>query len=333
MDATISLALYTFIPIAAMTLMYRFLAGPAAERMDLRGLDVHKPVKVMVKETGGISIYAGIVSVLLISYIVDGYVHAPYLLLTSTALFLSGLVDDMLRLDALTKVALTGTASLALLLDKEIKYTLLLPFLGEARLTILYPLVIVVAVMVSANMFNMADTINGSMLIAAVFALTASLYGYAYLNGFKLTTTLAVMIGIGIVLVYALTRNIFPAAYFNGDSGSLVVGGVLAAIAIISKTEVVFLVATLPLVLNGFQIISSIKGLAEKASIPRPTRVGRDGCIFPILRGKGDEETPVTLVQLFVLRKCLREEEILAAYTLVMSISFAVAIATLALLK
>ncbi len=310
---------YILIPLLSTVIAYYTILDRIALLLGLQGRDIHKPYTVFVKETGGIGIYIGITALLLVDYLF-GNPHAFYLLLTATTLFIVGLIDDLLRLDGLTKVALTSIASIPLLLDNHVYYTILLPFIGLTKLTIIYPVLILIAITVSSNMFNMADTLNGTMLIASIFTVLAILAGIIY-NGRSEYAPL--LLGLLAVLGYAFSNNIYPAKYFNGDTGSLTIGGLLAALALVTKTETIFLLATLPLVFNGFQILSTIKGFREKSTIPRPVLV-RKGCLYASLSEK--RETPPTLIQFLLLRGCLKEYEAIAAFTFIMLVSFLVAI-------
>ena len=126
---------------------------------------------------------------------------------------------------------------------------LLLP-LGYA-----FPLFAMFVMIGSSNAVNLTDGLDGlatvpTIIVAAVFALISYLVGnrlfadYLQLNHVpgvgELAIFCAALIGAGLGFLW---YNAPPAAVFMGDTGSLALGGALAAVAVAVKHEVVLMIA------------------------------------------------------------------------------------------
>lgn len=132
-----------------------------------------------------------------------------------------------------------------------------LPFVKTplVDLGLLYYPFIVLAVIAIANAINFADGLDGlasvpSGLLAAVYAVFAYIIGnsvaakylwFPYVPGAgELVVALAALVG---ALAAFLWFNAYPAEVFMGDTGSLLIGGVIAASAVLLKQELLFLIA------------------------------------------------------------------------------------------
>ena len=155
--------------------------------------------------------------------------------LASTFVLVLGILDDRFELDAVTKLAGQGLAACILLFFGI--QILWLPINGIIVLpTNIGQLLTVVIVVVIINAVNFVDGLDG--LAAGIVAISAAaFFGFSYLlaveNGFSragapsLVTALVIGACIGF-----LPHNLYPARIFMGDSGSMVLGLVLAAAAI-----------------------------------------------------------------------------------------------------
>ena len=286
----------------------------------LYGVDVHKPWRPRVPETGGVALLAGLLASLAPLLLVDPR-GAAALLLAGLWLWLLGLLDDRFRLDPVSKPLLSAGAALPLLaLGVASGYTRL-PFIGWVRMSIVYPFLLVAGMSISSNMFNMVDCLNG-MMASAGLIVGWSMLAAALIAGHAPAPWIAGLAGMVAVLGVHLYYNWYPARVFNGDSGSLLVGGVLLAYAVYLHLEYVFIAASLPLVLNGFTILSSIRGFRERREIPRPTSVTGEGLIV----ARRDPSAPITLIRLLTLRRGLREDEVVKAFIIVMVFSSTLAV-------
>ena len=89
----------------------------------------------------------------------------------------------------------------------------------------------------------------------------------------------------------------YPSKIFPGDSGTLAIGAMYGAIAIVGGIELIGVFAILPAILNSFFYLTSMKDFVEHKNIKvRPTRVLSDGTI----EAESNENAPITLVRLIV---------------------------------
>ena len=129
-----------------------------------------------------------------------------------------------------------------------------------------YPLFIVFVVVAVANAINFADGLDGlavlpSGLTAAVFAFfaylawnqtSADFFGFVSIYGIQDVVVFASAV-VGACFGF-LWFNGYPAQMFMGDTGSQALGGSLAAIAILSKQELLFCIAGGIFVFEAFSV-------------------------------------------------------------------------------
>lgn len=293
--------------------------------------DAHKKGRPMVPHGGGMALMASMT----VTSAISAWLYPFYSLqialfwLTSAFAFAVGLVDDLVVLRGETKTALTVIAILPIALG-AIFYpgTITLgrpraPFVGRMRLTIVYWLLLPLAIAGPANAVNMLDVMNGIMpgtMMVASLSIIASSYVLAEELGLIL----------GFMLLGALVGyypyNKYPAKIFNGDSGSLMVGAGIGAIAVLTRQEIVSLVALAPQVLNAFFVVSSIGGLKEHRELgARPIKVLSDEKLVANL----DTSAPLSLTRLMLLLGgSSNEREIAKAYLLLQGVASAFSIIT-----
>ncbi|MBX5464291.1 MAG: phospho-N-acetylmuramoyl-pentapeptide-transferase [Clostridia bacterium] len=133
-----------------------------------------------------------------------------------------------------------------------------LPFVS-ARLDLgrLYPLLVWLIVLAASNAVNLTDGLDGllsatTLPVAAAYAWIAVAAGQA-----GLAVSLAALFG---GLLGFLVFNRHPARIFMGDTGSLAVGGLLAAAAVLTKTELY-----LPLI-GGVYVLEALSVIVQVAS-------------------------------------------------------------------
>ncbi|MFW9830235.1 MAG: hypothetical protein ACFFD8_00425 [Candidatus Thorarchaeota archaeon] len=311
----------------------------------ITGIDVHKLNKPEVAEMGGIGILFGVTAGCLVLFIGTGLVYPGLfdfriIIFLIVILFagLIGAIDDIKTLGPKIKPLLTALACLPIL-----AYTWMislsvippifipaynpgpyLPFLGQTRLTIVYPLVLIpLGIAITANSVNMMDVFNGVMPITSVIMFVALLFVSVLMwfigvseAGLGILFS-CVMIGT-LLAYYYFNRN--PAKVFAGDTGSLLVGAALGAIAIMGRVEIVAIVALLPAIMNAFYCLISSGGLLERRQMrERPTIFQEDGR----LAASREPTAPLTLSRLVLARGPLSEQHIilsLATLTLASSL-------------
>lgn len=133
-----------------------------------------------------------------------------------------------------------------------------LPFTDTSvNLGFFYPLFILLIVISATNTVNLTDGVDGLAAGTTVIALAAFLY-IALQAGLPVVAVIcAALIGASLgFLVY----NRHPARLFMGDVGSLGIGGAFAAIAVLTKTELLLIV------IGGIFVIEALAVIAQVIS-------------------------------------------------------------------
>jgi phospho-N-acetylmuramoyl-pentapeptide-transferase len=211
----------------------------------------------------------------------------PYIIggtLTLLGFGLIGLKDDLGKvlagdnLEGLTprgKIYLQIAVALlviSLLFYVEFPTDFYLPFFKNAIIDLGYfsiPFWIVVF-LATTNAVNLTDGLDGLATvpsIIALFSLGAILYvtGHAIFSSYMLVPNIK---GVGEVMILAaalagallgfLWYNAYPAEVFMGDTGSLAIGGFLAYLAILGKSEVLLLLIGLIFVIEAISVILQV---------------------------------------------------------------------------
>jgi len=120
----------------------------------------------------------------------------------------------------------------------NVQHTLAVPWLGSVSLGWLYPVFVAVFLVGTTNAVNLSDGVDGLAGGLAVITLLAqALIGW--FAGLPGVVYVAVAVAGG-VLGY-LVYNLHPARIIMGDTGSLALGGAIGAMAVLTKTELLFL--------------------------------------------------------------------------------------------
>lgn len=222
---------YLTVPLA------RALALRWGAMAEVRDRDVHDEP---TPRLGGLAMLAGLLAGLLLasklpqmSSVFSGDGRAPIALLGGVAIIVAlGLVDDRWGLAAPTKLA--GQVLAASVMALQGISIIWLPFGGTLVLDpVTSVLLTVLVVLVCINAINMVDGLDG--LAAGIVAVAAAaFFAYSYLLsvevGFE-RATLATLISALLVGMCAgfLPYNVFPARIFMGDTGSMLLGFLMAA--------------------------------------------------------------------------------------------------------
>lgn len=222
-------------PVRAFAIRYNFMAK-------VRDRDVHdKPIPRL----GGLAMYFGLFAGLalslqlpLMSSVFEDSSQIRALVLGATVVVLIGMVDDRWSLDGPTKLAGQTFAAALMALQGITLIWLPIPF---TNITLsLDPttgvLVTVLIILITLNAVNFVDGLDG--LAAGVVAIGASaFFAYSYLLSVEYGFTRAALptlisaILLGVCLGF-LPHNLYPARIFMGDTGSMLIGLLLAACAI-----------------------------------------------------------------------------------------------------
>jgi len=310
------------------TFAVTFLSTPVIARFmkshGITGKDVHKIGGPEIPEMCGMAILFGLsVGATGYAILVPGSAREAMAFLGATLIAGSiGIVDDRHPLGPKTKPLLTAIACVPiLLLGTYVPYPNL-PLIGEARLTIVYPLFIPLAIAVTSNAVNMMDVMNGVMP-GTVAIIATMLTGILIVAGeWKIAPLSAGLVAAMLALFYF---NRFPAKVFSGDTGSLAVGAALGALAILGRMEMVVVIALMPQIMNAFYGLSSIGRLYERREIrQRPTKLLNDGR----LAATAEKNAPITLARLILAAGPFTERNLVRGMMLLTVLSSILALLT-----
>jgi phospho-N-acetylmuramoyl-pentapeptide-transferase len=284
---------------ATMTaLLFVFLFGPGIiQALKLRqgrgqpiradGPQTHL-AKAGTPTMGGLMIMSGVlVSTLLWASLSNVYVWA--VLLVTAGFGLIGFYDDYLkvtkasaqhgfsgrvRLGLEALIAVTAVLIMIVFGDQKLHTSLAFPFFKDWAINLGYFYLIFGAFVIvgAGNAVNLTDGLDGLAIVPVIiagasFGLIAYLAGrvdfaeYLQINHVPGTGELSVLVGamMGAGLGF-LWFNAPPAAIFMGDTGSLSLGGMLGAIAVATKHEIVLAI------IGGIFVMEALSVIIQVAS-------------------------------------------------------------------
>ncbi len=207
----------------------------------VRDRDVHS---IPTPYLGGVAMYAGICAAFAVANSLPAlsaifkYSDVQAVVIAGGVITLLGFVDDRFELDAITKLAgQTVAAGIMVLLGLQI-LTVTLPGVGAISLGPEGVPLTVLLTLVTVNAVNFIDGLDGLLAgVGAIAALALFAFSYALSSGrftagvsqerISAPTLIAVVLA-GACLGF-LPHNFNPARVFMGDSGSMLIGLMLAA--------------------------------------------------------------------------------------------------------
>ena len=216
---------------------------------------------------GGITFILGIVAATMIFAYSASELVMPALLMT-VAFALVGFMDDFLKvkkhntdgLRAYQKIIAQFLIALIIAVYAQrspfIGTSIYLPFSKvEWELGAFYIPVIVFVIIGTVNAVNLTDGLDG--LAAGTSAIASLCIAYvAYIHGMYLAS--GAMLALAGGALGFLPYNFYPARIFMGDTGSMALGGVLAAAAILLKMEFLVAIAGFLYVLEALSVIIQV---------------------------------------------------------------------------
>jgi phospho-N-acetylmuramoyl-pentapeptide-transferase len=232
---------------------------------------------------GAVFVIATVIGVLLTAQISNPYIIAG--LMTIIGFALVGFQDDLGKIltgDNLQGLSSRGKMALLLVIAVAVSLFLIvvadfptniyLPFIKEPVVDMGYfaiPFWIIVF-LATTNAVNLTDGLDGLATVPSIISLTTLgilvyVTGHAVFSKYLLLPNIQ---GVGEVTILATTLsgallgflwyNGYPAEIFMGDTGSLAIGGVLAYLAIIAKSEALLLLIGLIFVVETISVILQV---------------------------------------------------------------------------
>jgi UDP-GlcNAc:undecaprenyl-phosphate GlcNAc-1-phosphate transferase len=220
----------------------RELAIRAGAVARVRDRDVHA---TPIPYFGGVAMLGGLGAGLLLAR------HLPFLstsqpfvfhdsgvvLLAGAMICALGVVDDLIELDALTKLGGQVVAAGFMVLNDVQLWSIKLPGVGQFVLDpaqgVLLTILLVVGTVNAVNFVDGLDGLAAGVVLIGAVAFFLFSYKLADANGETLAITAAMLCAaMGGACAGFLPHNFFPARIFMGDSGSMLLGLVLSGSAL-----------------------------------------------------------------------------------------------------
>lgn len=311
------------------------IVPPLMRRMKERGItgaDWNKKERKEIPELGGIAILFGFsVGISIAAGVLKEYssYNATPILAAIGVLFIAGMIgiiDDVSDIPQRWKAILLAFAALPLVIASSSSPIIDLPFgfkidfTNDETVTLVYWLIIVpLAVTGASNALNMSAGYNGletgQVAIISVALLTATIMVKGSMESILIFSAL---LGAAIGLNYF---NGYPAVVFVGDVGTLSMGAVIAAGAIIGGIELAGAVAIAPAFYElGATAYYSIKKVNRKAACQKPI-IDEEGRLHA---PKGAER--YTLAFWILSKKPMKERDLVRVITGIYAISGVLAV-------
>ena len=273
------------------------------EKRNLTVKDVNKKEDVMVARPGGLSIITGIIAseIILYAFLQSNEILA--IIITTSAAFVIGYVDDRKVMGGWFKPVALAIAATPIIALGAYDSNLAFPLFGTVQIPVLYLALIVFMIPITGNTINSIDVLNGvasGFMVIASFSLSICLF---IVQNYEIAIA---SLPLGFVSLAFYKYHKIPSKIFPGDSGALTFGAMYGTIAIVGGIEVIAAIALLPAIINSFLFLSSVKKITEHRQIKNPTSLTSELKI----KSTDDVSAPITLVRLIVASKALSEKQV-----------------------
>ena len=274
------------------------------EKRNMVVKDMNKKEDVMVVRPGGPALIVGIIASELVLYAFLQMNEILAIIITTSAAFAIGYVDDRKVMGGWFKPVALAIAAIPIIALGAYDSDLAFPLFGIVQIPVLYLALIIFMIPITGNTINSIDVLNGvasGFMVIASFSLSICLF---IVQNYEIAI---VSLPLGFVSLAFYKYHKLPSKIFPGDSGALTLGAMYGAIAIVGGVEIIAAVALLPAVINSFLFLASVKKIVEHRQIKgKPVDHTDD---FK-LRATSDKSAPITLVRLILAGGPLSEKQV-----------------------
>ena len=262
------------------------------ENAHIVGKDIHKSLKPIVAEMGGLGILFGFIIGMFCGVYLFSTLTFQLIIVLLVILLVGiiGMVDDLIMLSSYEKLILLFFAGIPLI------------WAAPPNVGIFYIICIPIAVSICSNLTNMLAGLNGIESGLGVIAMVSLTISCIVLGKYDVAIISMSMLGPLIAFLYF---NKHPAKVFPGDTGTLIIGAAIAAIAFIGRLKFIAFIILLPNIIDAALKFYSA-GVMNRAD-QKPTQVSSDGTLFSpdqgfkslirfVLRKPVDEKTAVKMI-------------------------------------
>src|SRR5688572_18719788 len=189
-----------------------------------------KSHKSSVPTLGGLAIFAGVVFSYTFWSSGFGEESTQYIIAALIVMFFIGIKDDIIELTARKKFYGQLISAVIIVLFAEIRVTNLFGIFGIYEIPYWFSIIFsLFTILTIVNAFNLIDGIDG--LAAGIGAIAAFTFGLWFYNYNQISLCILSFTLFSSLLAF-LVYNFSPANIFMGDTGSLIIGLILAVLAI-----------------------------------------------------------------------------------------------------
>lgn len=256
---------------AVLTVILGFFAIPLLKKLKARqsireeGPKSHR-IKNGTPTMGGLFMLLAAVLVVIFNKMIDPAVL--WLLFLTLGHGFLGFLDDFIKAEKKRNLGLTakqkmlGQIILAVLFcwgvvdTLHLPYSIAIPFTQiDISIGLLYYPFVVLAIVGASNAVNLTDGLDGLASGCCVIAFSAYAV-YCYMTGFNdLGYFIIILAGACIGFLFF---NYHPAKIFMGDTGSLALGGAIAGISVMTRTELLLIFLGMIFVLEALSVIIQV---------------------------------------------------------------------------
>ena len=247
-------------PIARLAVLFRALDHPGERKLQKGAVPRLGGVAIAM----GLGLGGGVAAILLWGRLgaAVGRNELLALVFGTLLVFVVGIIDDLMGVSAAKKLLVQVVAAWPLVHAGWAFEVLRLPVLGEVHLGLFGGFVSLLWIVGVTNAINLIDGLDG-LAGGVVTIISVSFLGYAMLQGNAGTVIL--MAAVAGSCIGFLRHNWEPARVFMGDSGSLMLGFLLAATTVHSSLKAPAAVAILvPILALGVPVMDTLLVMAVR---------------------------------------------------------------------
>ncbi|KAF0135121.1 MAG: UDP-N-acetylglucosamine:undecaprenyl-P N-acetylglucosaminyl 1-P transferase [Candidatus Saganbacteria bacterium] len=263
-----------FIPAFLIALFVTILATPIVSKIAVRFGAVDNPGErkvhtKIVPRLGGAAIYAGFICSLIFGIIFLKLLgrgmeplHLLGIIIGGTLIFLVGIFDDLTGLKPITKLIWQFIAAGFVVFSGVTIGFISNPFNGMLTLGLVGIPLTLIWIVGMTNAINLIDGLDG--LAAGVTAISSGTLFFVALRTHQIGAALIMLSLCGAALGF-LRYNFFPAKIFLGDSGSYLLGFLLASASVIGVFKTTLVVALIiPIMILGVPIFDTMFAITRR---------------------------------------------------------------------
>lgn len=254
------------------TLIITPIIGKINKKHDLFGIDLHKVERFEIPEAGGVALLLGTIPFFILYYLLSSDALILMFVFPVAIIGIVGLIDDLYNIPQLLKTIACLLGGIPLLFF--VNDTTLNLILFKIHIGLLYYLIVPIGITAASNLTNLLAGFNGEE-IGLGFISTLSLSICIFLLG-DLKTSIY-LLTFALSFLAFLIYNKYPAKIFPGDTGTLIVGAIIASFSIIKHIEIIGVILLLPQIMEF--LFKSMRRFSGKKY--GPTKVDSQGLLHP----------------------------------------------------